>query len=224
MALLAVRTQAALVLIFVATGAAGRQAEVGPARILDLDGRTFLRRDVGGLWHLLQVTARVLAFEQVSRLFVIEGLDVPLDQRKVFAVVLRVAAGAFLAGAGGNVVGRVQTLACRKPGRDFGVAVQTLQRRLPAKLVATGAVGGSVERLVRPRQWSRRDLRPAGRQQHEETKCGNHNDNRTRLPACEHSFHLRDMSWRERSQLGLTLRLTDREIRAASLLPAAIII
>ena len=49
----------------------------------------------------------MLAFQQVSRFFVIESLDVPLDQREVFPVVLRVASGAFLAGAGKNVVGGV---------------------------------------------------------------------------------------------------------------------
>lgn len=49
----------------------------------------------------------MLAFQQISRVFVIEDLNVPLDQRKVFPVVLRVAPGAFLAGAGRNVVRRV---------------------------------------------------------------------------------------------------------------------
>ena len=65
---------------------------------------------------------------------------VPLDQRKIFSVVLGVAAGALLARAGGNVVGGVQASTRRKARRDFGVAVQTFQRSLSAKLVATGAV------------------------------------------------------------------------------------
>jgi len=39
----------------------------------------------------------VLTLEGVSRLFVIEALDIPLDQREVFSVVLGVAARALLA-------------------------------------------------------------------------------------------------------------------------------
>ena len=88
---------------------------------------------------------RVLAFEQVSSFLVIERFDIPLDQRKVFTVMLRVATGAFLAGAGRNVVSGVQAFASRKPCGNFGVTVQALQRRLAAKFVTTGAVGGSVQ-------------------------------------------------------------------------------
>jgi hypothetical protein len=173
--LLASLPQAAFVLIFMAGNAAGREAEVGPGRILDLDGRAFLRRDVRRFVALIARQASVLAFEQVSRVFVIEGVDVPLNQREVFPVVLGVAAGAFLAGAGRDIIGGVQAFASRKAGRDFGVTVQTLQRRLPAELVATGAVGGSVQRLVRPREWSGRDLRRSRGQQREirePEKCG----------------------------------------------------
>ncbi len=107
--------------------------------------------DAGRIVAFIAGQAGVLAFQQVSRFFVIEGFDVPLDQREILAVVLGVAAGAFLAGTGGNVIGGVQTPVGGKPGRDLGVTVQTLQRRLPAELVATGAVGGAVQRLVRPR-------------------------------------------------------------------------
>ena len=147
-------------LILVASDATGRQAEVSPVQIFDLDGRAFLRRDVRRVVALVARQAGVLAFEQISGVFVIEGLDVPLDQREVFSVVLGVAAGAFLAGAGRNVVGGVQALAGREPGRDLGVTVQTFQRRLPAELVATGAVGRSVQGLVRPRERAGRNSAP----------------------------------------------------------------
>ena len=103
-ALQAVWTEASFVLVFVATDATGRQPQVSPARIFDLDRRTFLRRDAGGVVALVARQARMLAFQQVSRVFMIESLDVPLDQREVFPVVLRVAPGAFLAGSGRNVV------------------------------------------------------------------------------------------------------------------------
>lgn len=39
----------------------------------------------------------MLAFEGVSRFFMIEALEIPLDQGEVFAVVLGVAAPALLA-------------------------------------------------------------------------------------------------------------------------------
>jgi len=50
----------------------------------------------------------MLAFEKISSFLVIEGLNVPFDQREVLSIVFGVAAGAFLAGAGRNVVGSVQ--------------------------------------------------------------------------------------------------------------------
>ena len=68
----------------------------------------------------------VLAFKQISRFLVIERPDVPLDQREVFPVVLRVAAGAFLAGACGNIIGGVQALTRGKPRCNFRVTLQTL--------------------------------------------------------------------------------------------------
>ena len=103
-ALQAVWTEASLVLVFVATDATGRQPQVSPARILDLDRRAFLGCNAGGVVTLITRQPCMLAFQQISRFFVIESLDVPLDQREVFPVVLRVAPGAFLAGSGRNVV------------------------------------------------------------------------------------------------------------------------
>lgn len=41
--------------------------------------------------------ACMLAFESVSRFFVVEILEIPLDQREIFAVVLGVTARALLA-------------------------------------------------------------------------------------------------------------------------------
>lgn len=46
---------------------------------------------------LITCQARVFALKYVARIFVIESLCVPLNQREVFAVVFRVAARAFLA-------------------------------------------------------------------------------------------------------------------------------
>src|ERR1700686_1160438 len=151
-------------LVFVAGDAAGRKAKVSSGRIFYLDRGAFLGRDVRRVVTLITSQAGVLAFEQVAGLLVIEGLEVPLDQRKVFAIVLGVAAGAFLTGTGWNVIGGVKTFAGSETGRDLGMTVETLQCCLAAELVATGAVGGSVQGLVRARQWSRRNLRSGSRE------------------------------------------------------------
>jgi len=158
-ALLANGPQTAFVLVFMAGNATRRECEVGPARVLDLDGRAFLRRNMRRIVAFITGQARVLAFEQISRVIVIECPDVPLDERKVFAVMLRVTTRALLARPGGNIVSSVQALASRKPDCNLPVTVQALQRRLPAELMATGAVGRSVQRLVWLRQRPRRDLR-----------------------------------------------------------------
>lgn len=64
----------------------------------------------------------------------------------------RVAARTLPAGTGRNVISRMQTLMRAHSTRDFIVAVEALERRLPAELVATGTVRRSIERLMRFRQ------------------------------------------------------------------------
>ncbi len=140
-ALQAVRSEAAFVLIFVAGNATRRQTKIGSARILDFDRRAFLGRDVGRVMAFVACQTSVLAFEQVSRFLVIERLDVPFDQREIFPIVFRVAACALLAGTGRNVVSCMQSLANVEARGDFSVAIQAFERSLSTELVATGAVG-----------------------------------------------------------------------------------
>lgn len=83
-------------LIFVAWNATGRETQVGAAEILNLDGWAFLGRDAGRIVALVTVQALVFAFEQIPSLFVIESLDIPLDQREVLSVVFGVAARTLL--------------------------------------------------------------------------------------------------------------------------------
>lgn len=92
--------------------------------------------------------SRVLAFQQIPRLFMIKGSGVPLDEREIFAIMLGVAAGALLARSGWNVVGGVQPSMRRDSRADFGVTTDALQRYLSAEFMATRAIGGSVQRLV----------------------------------------------------------------------------
>lgn len=56
----------------------------------------------------------------------------------------------------------MQALVRREPVRNLRVTIQTFQRSLATKFVATGAVRRSVERLVRARQRSGRNLRRGG--------------------------------------------------------------
>lgn len=94
----------------------------------------------------------MLALKYVSGLLVIERLDVPLNEREIFTVMFRVAARALPAGAGRNVISRMQSLMRAHSTRDFIVAVKAFERRLAAELVATGAVRRSIERSMRFRQ------------------------------------------------------------------------
>ena len=92
----------------------------------------------------------VFAFENIAGKLVIEGLRVPLDERKILTVVFGVAAGTLIARALRNVVSSVEPFARSKTGCNFSVAVEAPQRGSGTKLVTSGAVGGAVKRLVRP--------------------------------------------------------------------------
>ena len=93
-----------------AGGAIRGEAQIRPARILDLDCSSFLGRNVRRIVALGARQPGMLSLQNVTGIFVIEAFNIPLDQGKVFAVVLGVAAGALLAGTAGNVVGGVQAL------------------------------------------------------------------------------------------------------------------
>ena len=91
----------------------------------------------------------MLAFERVSSLLVIESLAIPLDQREIFSVMFRVTARAFLARAGIDVIGRMQSLMRSDARRDLAMTVQTLESRRRSEFVATSTVCGPVQRRMR---------------------------------------------------------------------------
>lgn len=173
-ALQAVRTQPAFVLILVAGHARGGQAQIAPVKVLVLDRSPLLRTHVQGAVAAAASEAGVLAFQHVTGIFVIEGLDVPFDQGKVFAVVFRMAARTFLAGTQRNVKCGVQAAVGRKANADLGMTLQALHRCLAAELVALGAIDGPVERLVRAGEGPGRNLggSPRGRPDaDEDSRC-----------------------------------------------------
>lgn len=145
-ALLAGLPQSSVVGILVAGRASRPQSQISPVQVFDLDGGAFLRTDARRRVTAIAGQARVFAQKRISSRLVVEGFDVPLNQREVLAIMFRVAARALLAGTGRDVVSRMQSLAGTEPRGNFRMAVQALQRRLPAaELVATGAVGRSIE-------------------------------------------------------------------------------
>lgn len=159
----AILAQPSLVLILVASHARRGKAEIGPAGIFDLDRGAFLGRNVRGIMALRALQPSMLALENVPGLFVIEGLGIPLDQREIFTIVLGMTAGALLAGTARNVVGRMQALVSGEAGSDFRVTIKAFEGSLTAEFMASGAIGGTVEGLVGPRQRAWRNLRRSTR-------------------------------------------------------------
>ena len=88
--------KASFVLILMAIDARRGNSEVCPVGILNFDRRAFLRRDVRWIVALVAGQTRMFPLEHVTSILVVERLDVPFNQWKIFAVVFRVAAGALL--------------------------------------------------------------------------------------------------------------------------------
>ena len=113
----------------------------------------------------LALHASMLPFEGVARLLMIEGLGVPLDERKVEAVVIGVALRAFLAGARPDAKREVQAFVSRQVGGNFGVAIEALENRLAAQLVAGRTASGAFKVLVSASKGAGRNLGASGSRQ-----------------------------------------------------------
>lgn len=160
-ALQAILSETSFVKVFVAGHACLRYPQEGLAEILLLYVRALGGGDFVGYVALIAGQAGMFAFQQVSGFFVIEFVRIPLDQRKIFAVVIRVAAHAFLAGARGDVIGPVQPAFGGDSRANIGVTDDALELRLAASdFVAISAVQGPVEKLVLPRERAGRNLSP----------------------------------------------------------------
>jgi hypothetical protein len=151
MTLRAFGTKATIVRVLVAGRTRRTQSKKSPAQILDLD-----RGSPGAGNMLRRVTeiaaeARVLALQYIASLFVIEIPRLPFNQLEVASIMLGMATRALLARFRLHPVGGMQPLPGSQPLRDFGVAIETPENCLTAKLVTTGALGGAFERLMCPR-------------------------------------------------------------------------
>lgn len=109
-ALSAIRAEASAVRILMARGAGLRDAHEGPVLVFDSDQRSLGGRNVFRSMAFLALHAGMFPFEVVARLSVVEGCWIPLDERKVEAVVFGVALHAFLAGARPDAIREVQSL------------------------------------------------------------------------------------------------------------------
>jgi len=91
----------------------------------------------------------MLALKDISRLFVIEGLYVPLNQGRIFAVVFRMATHTLLTGSRFQVIRSVQASPRRNAGRNLAVTIDTLEFGFAGRQLMTGsAVGCAIERLM----------------------------------------------------------------------------
>ena len=113
MALRAIWTEASIVLVFVAGGAGLGDADESTVEVFDSDQRALSGGNVFRHMAFLALHASMLPFQGVARPLMIEGLGVPLDERKVEAVVIRVALRAFLAGACPDAKREVQAFVSR---------------------------------------------------------------------------------------------------------------
>lgn len=159
-ALLAGRAQPPMVRILVTRGTSRRETKVGAAQVFDLDGCALRRGNPSWRVAAAALQPGMFTCQGVSRLLVIERFGVPLDKGKIFAVMIRVATRALLAGPRLDIIGSVQASVGRYSAGNLRMAVHAPERGCSAQFVTGGAVGGSIEKLMRTGQRARRNLRP----------------------------------------------------------------
>lgn len=191
-ALQTILAQPSFVLVLMTSHATCGNSEKRLIRIVDFDRRALGLRNVLGTMAAVAGQSRVFALEGVSGLLVVEGSDVPLDERKVLSVMLRVAPNAFLARARTQVVRSVQALPCGDAIPNFGVTRHAFKRGLTTQLVTGGAIAGSAQRLMGSTERAGRDLswrgkcRPQhnGGQQYQEPRWPHWTRGLPHLPCC----------------------------------------
>ena len=159
-ALQTVGTQPPPVLILMARCATRGNAQKCPIQILDLDARALVCRHVVRRMASLAGQPRMFALEEISRFLVVEGLDVPSHQGKIFAIMFGVAADALLTRPGLDVVESVQAFSLRDTRADFAMTGDATEGRLAGgNFVARSAIRGPIQCLMCPGKRSRGNLR-----------------------------------------------------------------
>jgi len=158
MALQAILPQLSFMKILMARNAIGGQPQERPRNVLHLDLRTLAGRNMRRRMTLRAGNSRVLPFQLVPGLGVIEIVGIEAEDREVHSIMFGVAARAIL---------RTRLLhnprmvaAMRSDTRsNLSMTIDTLQCHRPAKLMASRALRNAIERFMRLRKWPRRDLR-----------------------------------------------------------------
>src|SRR5438477_7008938 len=97
--------------------------------------------------------ACMLPLQEITSFLVIELIRIPLNERKIGAVMVGMAAHTFLAGTGRDAIRAVQPPLGRNPRSDVGVTTDAFELGLPATdLVAVRAVHSAIEILMLPRE------------------------------------------------------------------------
>src|SRR5581483_1163511 len=143
-----------------AAHACGRGAKERLVQVFDFDQRASRAGDVLSSVAAIANQPTMFAFERIPSLAMVKRIAVPLDDRKVFPVMLGVAADALLTRARRDVIAGVQSRSRSQPGGDLVVAIKALEVRFPgSQTVACGAICRTVQRLVRAGKRSGRYLR-----------------------------------------------------------------
>ena len=137
-------------------------AEKRACQILDLDDGACRRGNALGGVAFVAGHALMFPFENIARKIVVEGLGIPFDQGKVFAIVLGVALGTGVVISLGQFVSGMEALARAKAACDLRMATQTLERGRGTKFVAVRAVQCPIQRFVCAGKRAGRNLRDGG--------------------------------------------------------------
>jgi hypothetical protein len=158
----AIVSELAFVHIFVARHAILRQPEERLRKIFQFDERAVIANHESRRVALFAGDASVLSFQLVAGQAMIKLFlrRLPVDQAKVHAVVIQMAANAVLAIGVGHLKLIVIAMLGRKPLGDFFVALEALEGgRAGAKLVAGIALRCAAQGLMRLRERPGGDLR-----------------------------------------------------------------
>ncbi len=158
----AIRPELPLVRILVAADAILRQPEERTRQVLIPDQRAHRGNHVRRRVAFLAGDSRVLIHQRISGQLVIELLlrRIPMDQRKIRAVMFQVAPHAIPAVRILHPQLRVVTCFRRQSPRNFLMAFQTLERRRAGpELVAGSALRRTIQRFVSLGKRPRRNLR-----------------------------------------------------------------
>lgn len=158
-----IAAQFTLVFVFVTRNAGTREAQEGAVEILHLDQIPIGRSDLFGVVATVTRQPRVFAVENEAGFAVIKACLgwLPMDQRKVGAIVFRMTLRTCTVPIGRIHDRRVQPAFLLKPARNFLVTVDTPEcRSACGNSVTLDAACRAIEIPVKCGERSRRNLRP----------------------------------------------------------------